>query len=122
MSNTTFATITVAYKLSPSTKEHLGDDALSLWDAALTAELERAYPDADVTVDTRWSNVDASSFDATCETAEGVEVVVSRNHSSAVSVGADPDALEVAAWEAIERRFADADQDAWGRACESVAV
>ena len=69
----TFSTITVSYKLSTLAAEQLGDDALSVYETALTAALVAEYPGAEVDVDVRLANVDASTFEATCETTEGVE-------------------------------------------------
>ena len=64
----TFSTITVSYRLSTTAAEQLGDDALSVYETALTAALEAEYPGAEVDVDVRMANVDASTFKATCET------------------------------------------------------
>ncbi len=119
----TFSTITVSYNLSTLAAEQLGDDALSVYDAlgvyetALTAALGAEYPGAEVDVDVRMANVDASTFKATCETTEGVEAVVRLGTVGSVTCAADPDELDFDAQRAIEEDFAHADEKAWERAC-----
>jgi len=115
----TFSTITVSYKLSTLAAEQLGDDALSVYETALTAALEAEYPGAEVDVDVRLANVDASTFKATCETTEGVEAVVRLGTVGSVTCAADPDELDFDAQRAIEEGFAHADRKAWERACEA---
>ena len=115
----TFSTITVSYKLSTTAAEQLGDDALSVYETALTAALVAEYPGAEVDVDVRMANVDASTFEATCETTEGVEAVVRLGTVGSVTCAADPDELDFDAQRAIEEDFAHADEKAWERACEA---
>ena len=66
-------TISLTYRLSTSAADLLGDDALGTYEVALSAALERAYPDADVVVDVRLSRCDESTYRATCTTVDGVE-------------------------------------------------
>jgi len=115
----TFSTITVSYWLSTTAAEQLGDDALSVYETALTAALEAEYPGAEVDVDVRLANVDASTFEATCETTEGVEAVVRLGTVGSVTCAADPDELDFDAQSSIEESFARADRKAWERACEA---
>ena len=113
----TLSTITVAYKLSTTAAERLGDDALDVYEAALTAALEAEYPGAEVDVDVRLSSSDESSFDADCETTEGVVLKVWTRGGLHLEVGADPDELDFAAQEAIREDLRHADEKAWERAC-----
>jgi len=115
-----FKTITLYYEITTNAREHLGANGLDVWSRALAAELSRRFPGAVVDGTTRWSSVDASSYHASCVTPSGVEVGVSKLFLGGPSVGADPDELDVSAWDVIARLFADADADAWERACESV--
>lgn len=115
----TLSTITVSYKLSTIAAEQLGADALSVYETALTAALEAEYPGAEVDVDVRLATIDASTFEARCETTDGVEAAVRMGTVGSVTVAADPDELDWAAQRAIEEDFAHADRKAWERACES---
>ena len=114
------STITVRYSLSTEAAGELGPDALDVYEAALTAALSAEHPGAEVDVTVRLANVDASSFDATCETDAGVDLRVRKNHFGAVTVAVDPDEMDDAAQSSIEESFARADRKAWERACESV--
>jgi hypothetical protein len=114
-----FSTITVSYRLSTTAAEQLGDDALSVYETALTAALEAEYPGAEVDVDVRLASSDESSFDATCETDDGLELKVWTRGAGGIEVGADPDELDFAAQEAIREDFRHADGKAWQAACES---
>lgn len=113
-------TISLTYSLSISAADLLGADALGTYEDALSAALERAYPDAEVSVDVRRATADESTFDATCETTDGVEVRVWRGSVGSVEVGVDPEALGFAESEAICESFRHADETAWERACEAV--
>lgn len=115
----TFSTITVSYRLSTTAAEQLGDDALSVYETALTAALEAEYPGAEVDVDVRMSGSDESSFDADCETTEGVELKVWTRGGLHLEVGADPDELDFTAQEEIREDFRHADEKAWQAACEA---
>ena len=124
MSTTTipaFVTITVRYELTSDASDHLGADGTAVWSDALAAEISRRFPGAEVEVDTRWSSVAASRFDATLVTVDGVEVGAGKRHFGGVSVGADPDELDIAAWVAIEERLTSAERDAVERAYDAVA-
>lgn len=116
----TFSIITVSYKLSTTAAEQLGADALDVYERALTAALVAEYPDAEVDVDVRLSSSDESSFDADCETTEGVELKVWTRGGLHLEVGADPDELDFAAQEAIREDFRHANEKAWERACAGV--
>jgi hypothetical protein len=122
MSTTTtipaFAAITMTYWLNPEADGQLGDDGLSLYETALTAALQAEYPGAEVDVTVRLATVDASTFDAVCETTDGVDVRVYRGTVGPVRVAADPDELDFTAQAAIEEDFAFADRKAWQIACE----
>ena len=113
-------TISLTYRLSTSAAEILGADAFSTYEDALSAALERAYPGAVVFVDVRRATADESTFDATCETTDGVEVRAWRGSVGNVEVGADPEALGFAESESIGESFRHADETAWERACEAV--
>ena len=113
-------TISLTYSLSISAADLLGDDAFSTYEDALSAALERAYPGAVVFVDARLARCDESTFDATCETTDGVELHVWRDGIGGVEVGVDPEALGFAATESICESFRHADETAWERACEAV--
>ena len=79
------------------------------------------YPDAEVSVDVRRATADESTFDATCETTDGVEVRVWRDGGvGRVEIGVDPEALGFAAQESICESFRHAVETAWERACEAV--
>ena len=112
--------ISLTYRLSTSAAEILGADAISTYEAALTATLSKAHPDAEVSVDVRRATADESTFDATCETTDGVEVRAWRGSVGNVEVGADPEALGFAESESIGESFRHADETAWERACEAV--
>jgi len=113
------STITVRYSLSTEAAGELGPDALDVYETALTAALVAEYPGAEVDVDVRLANVDASTFKATCETTEGVEAVVRLGTVGSVTCAADPDELDFDAQSSIEESFARADRKAWERACEA---
>jgi hypothetical protein len=113
-------TISLTYSLSTSAADLLGDAALGTYEAALTATLSKAHPDAEVSVDVRRATADESTFDATCETTDGVELQVWRDGVGRVEVGVDPEALGFAESEAICESFRHADEMAWERACEAV--
>ena len=113
-------TISLTYLLSISAADLLGDDALGTYEDALCAALERAHPDAEVSVDVRRATADESTFDATCETFDGVELKVWRGVVGRVEIGVDPEALGYAESEAICESFRHADETAWERACEAV--
>ena len=113
-------TISLTYRLSTSAAEILGADALSTYEAALTATLSKAYPDAEVSVDVRRATADESTFDATCETFDGVELQVWRDGIGRTEIGVDPEALGFAESESICASFRHADEMAWERACEAV--
>ena len=113
-------TISLTYRLSTSAADLLGDDALGTYEVALSAALERAYPDADVVVDVRLSRCDESTYRATCTTVDGVELQVWRDGIGGVEIGVDPEALGFAESEAICESFRHADETAWERACEAV--
>lgn len=112
------STITVSYKLSTHAAELLGAGATDAYETALTAALAAEYPGADVDVTVRLASSDESSFDARCETAEGVDVAVYTRGAGGVEVGADPEELDFAAQESIRESFRHADEIAWQRACE----
>jgi hypothetical protein len=120
MSTTTLASIAMTYRLSISAADLLGADALSTYEDALSAALERAYPDAVVFVDARLARCDESTYRATCTTVDGVELHVWRDGVGRVEIGVDPEALTYAASEAICENFRHADETAWERACEAV--
>ena len=111
--------ISLTYRLSTSAAESLGADALSTYEAALTATLSKAHPDAEVSVDVRRATADESTFDATCETTDGVELKVWRTVTGRTEIGVDPEALGYAESEAICESFRHADETAWERACEA---
>ena len=113
-------TISLTYSLSISAADLLGDDALGTYEDALSAALERAYPDAVVYVDVRLARCDESTYRATCVTADDVELQVWRDGVGRVEIGVDPEALTYAASEAICESFRHADEMAWERACEAV--
>lgn len=115
---TILSTITVSYKLSSHAAELLGDGATDAYETALTSAIEAAYPGAEVDVTVRLASVDESSFDARCETAEGVDVAVYTRGAGTVEVAADPESLDWAAQESIRENFRYADERAWQRACE----
>ena len=119
---TTLATLSISYELTSDARNHLGADALNVWSRALEAECMRSFPGVDVYVSTLWSSVDASRFDVTGETADGVAIGGSKRHGSAVEIDiADSDCDDVPA--ATLRAIADgitlADHAAWERACMS---
>ena len=113
-------TISLTYSLSISAADLLGDDALSIYEAALTATLSKAHPDAEVSVDVRRATADESTYRATCTTVDGVELQVWRDGVSRTEIGVDPEALGYAAQESICASFRHADETAWERACEAV--
>jgi hypothetical protein len=113
-------TISLTYRLSTSAADLLGDDAIGTYEDALCAALETAHPDAEVSVDVRRATADESTFDATCETTDGVELQVWRGVVGRVEIGVDPEALGYAESEAICESFRHADETAWERACEAV--
>ena len=113
-------TISLTYRLSTSAADLLGADAFGTYEDALCAALETAYPGAVVFVDVRRATADESTFDATCETVDGVELQVWRDGVTRTEVGVDPEALGFAAQEAICESFRHADETAWERACEAV--
>ena len=112
--------ISLTYRLSTSAAEILGADAISTYEAALTATLSKAHPDAEVSVDVRRATADESTYRATCTTFDGVELQVWRDGIGGVEVGVDPEALGFEASEAICESFRHADETAWERACEAV--
>jgi hypothetical protein len=113
-------TISLTYSLSISAADLLGDDALGTYEDALSAALERAYPDAVVFVDVKLAGVDESTYRATCVTVDDVELQVWRDGIGRVEIGVDPEALGFAESEAICESFRHADETAWERACEAV--
>ena len=116
---TTLSTLSIRYELSTSTRDTLGADALSLWDQALTAELEKTFPGCDVDVTVRWASLDASRFDLTGETDEGEAVAGGKAHVGGVDVydGAGAD-LDASALLSLARSIEAADAAAWVRACD----
>lgn len=114
------STISLTYSLSTSAADLLGDDAPGTYEVALSAALERAYPDADVVVDVRLSRCDESTYRAHCETIDGVELQVWRDGIARTEIGVDPEELGFASAEAICESFRHADEMAWERACEAV--
>ena len=118
------ASLAISYELTADAREHLGADALNVWSRALEAECERSFPGVDVDVTTRWSTVDASRFDVTGETADGVAIGGSKLHFGAVEidvVDSDCDDVPAATLRAIADGITLADRAAWDRACASVA-
>ena len=113
-------TISLTYSLSTSAADLLGGDALDTYEDALSAALERAYPDAIVSVDVRLARCDEWTYCATCTTFDGVELQVWRDGVCRVEIGVDPEALAFAESEAICESFRHADEMAWERACEAV--
>lgn len=119
---TTLATLSISYELTSDARNHLGADALNVWARALEIECERSFPGVVVDVAARWSTVDASRFDVTGETADGVAIGGSKRHFGAVEIDiADSDCDDVPA--ATLRAIADgitlADHAAWERACDA---
>ena len=112
--------ISLTYRLSTSAAEILGADAISTYEAALTATLSKAHPDAEVSVDVRRATDDESTYRATCTTTDGVELQVWRDGVGRTEIGVDPEALGFAATESICESFRHADEMAWERACEAV--
>jgi hypothetical protein len=103
-------TISLTYSLSISAADLLGDDAPGTYEDALSAALERAYPDAVVSVGVRLARCDESTYRATCTTVDGVELQVWRDGVGRVEIGVDPEALGFAASEAICESFRHADE------------
>ena len=117
---TTLSSLTVSYELSPDTTDHLGADALDVWTAALTTELEATFPGCEVDVTTRWSTVDASRYSLTGE-IDGYDIAGSKGHVGGVEVydgAADAD-VPVATLRAIADGITLADRAAWDRACDA---
>jgi len=113
--------LNVRYELTSDAREHLGAEARDIWTAALTTELERAFPGCNVDVTTMWSNVDASRYSIEGETTDGSAVAGSKLHLGALDVSdaTDDQSVSAATLALITDRIVDADHDAWERACAS---
>ena len=115
------SSLSVAFELSPDATDHLGADALDVWTAALTTELEATFPGCEVDVTTRWSTVDASRYSLTGETVDGYDIAGSKAHVGGVEIydgTADAD-VPVATLRAIADGITLADRAAWDRACDA---
>jgi hypothetical protein len=118
--STTLATLTIRYSLSTGCREHLGAGALSIWDRAFAAELEKSFPGVEVEVDSKWSDVDASSYELTGETVDGESFAGSKSLLGSLEVyDADADAgIASGVLTSLARSISDADAAAWDRACD----